>query len=209
MGVGCVEGNNLNNSFKVNNWVKNFIALFWKHLSLKCDSLLQLHPFRPAVHGTVGWREGSSGALSASLELSKRGIAQHFGAAVVWSGSETPHKGTCLFLCSYREGPGRISLCETLQASFGKTAHRNSKKKNSRKTMPRHFHQIYIFDIFNNISSSREGPTGCPKHILSSSRREHFQEKGFVQQSVFSLLHQQPSHKGHSSSTNLLSSGQR
>lgn len=174
MGVGCVEGNNLNNSFKVNNWVKDFIALFLKHLSLKCDSLLQLHLLTARQCMGQWVMEGSSGPLSAALELSKRGIAQHFGAAVVSSGSETPHKRTCLFLRSYREGSGRINLHETLRASCWKTARKhNSKERNSQKIMPRHFHQI-----------CREGHTACPKHIWSSSRREHSQEEGFVQQNL-------------------------
>lgn len=43
---------------------------------------------------------------------------EHFGAAVIGSGSEMLHKGTCLFLCTFREGFGRVSLRETIQGSF-------------------------------------------------------------------------------------------
>lgn len=177
------------------------MALFLKHLSLQCDSLLQYHSLTDQQcmgqrsDGRV--RRGLSRPPWAPLASCKRGIVQHFGAAVVGSGSEMPHKGTCLFLCSYREGSGRIRLHESLQASLWKTARKqNSKEKNSHKILPRPFHQIH-----------REGPTECPKHVWTSTRREHFQEKGLVQQSLFSQLHQQTSHKGHSSSTNLLSSG--
>lgn len=174
-----MEGNNLNNSFKVNNWVKNFIALFLKHLSLKCDSLLQLHPFTDQQ--CMGqWADGGVGVgLSqppwAPLEHSKTGIAQHFGAAVVGSGSEMPHKGTCLFLCSSREGFGRTSLQawnppgiileNCMQAEeWGKEESQN----NAQTFSP-------------NIQG---GTHECPKGIWSS-RREHLQEKGFVQQSLF------------------------
>lgn len=53
---------------------------------------------------------------------------------------------------------GPAWMHETLQASSGKTAHKQkSEGKNSHEIMPRYFHQIY-----------REGPTGCPKYIWSS-----------------------------------------
>lgn len=135
-----------------------------KHLSLKCDSLLQLHPFTDQQ--CMGqWADGGlEVGLSQPPWSSARGELLSILVQLWWAlALKCPTKEPAFPSALTGRALGEPAcMHETLQALFWKTAcKQKDEEMNGHKIMPRHFHQIY-----------REGRTECPKDIWSSKAKE-------------------------------------